>query len=161
MKRRRMFVATLVAGSLLLAGATTALALDSDGYDVQTATSNGNKISAKVDKQAASKRIACAGKNERSSGYQVDYILVSYVCQYWTGSTWADWHTAPKHDCSNCASTGWSNNDYYYPCDHFGSGTVSVRGQADGYYINNGFRNDFAGDGVETDYVNFSITNLC
>jgi hypothetical protein len=38
---------------------------------------------------------------------------------------------------------------------------VSVRGQADGYYINNGFRNDFAGDGVETDYVNFSITNLC
>lgn len=155
--KRRTLVTGVMAVSMVLFLSTAALA-----WMTKTATSNGNTISARVEKQAIDKRIACAGRNERSNGNVVDYILVSYVCQFWNGSFWQDTDgSPPAFDCTNCAATGWSPATYYLPCPHFSGGTKLIRAQADGYYMNNGNQSNFAGDGVETDYVTFDINAIC
>jgi hypothetical protein len=155
--KRRTLVTGLIAMSIVLFLSTGALA-----WMTRTATSNGNTISARVEKQALDKRVACAGRNERSNGNQVDFILVSWVCQLWNGSFWQDTDgSPPETHCVGCAATGWSWSAYYLPCPHFTGGTKFIRAQADGYYYNNGNQYNFAGDGVETDYVNFDINAIC
>jgi hypothetical protein len=81
----------------------------------------------------------------------VDFILVSAVCQYRdTSGNWHDFERAPANDCSNCAAVSVSYQDN--PCIgsdggvNLPAGTWRIRGQADGYYINNGVRHDW-GDG--------------
>src|SRR5581483_5098138 len=93
----------------------------------------------------------CTGTNRRSAGASVDFILVSAVCQYRdSAGNWHDFATAPATSCSTCASVSVTYNDN--PCigsdggADLPAGTWSIRGQADGYYINNGVRHDW-GDG--------------
>jgi hypothetical protein len=160
MRRRTVFLATFVAAVLLVTTANPALAV------IKTAseTHDGMTITARINRDYAAQTVTCDGKNLRTSGTSQDKMLVSYVCQYFTVSgTWVDWHTAPSITCTNCSVVGWpqaQDKDVLHPCSFFGgSGTVSLRAQADGWYENPN-RVQFAGT-VVTDYLNYNLTNNC
>jgi hypothetical protein len=129
--------------------AVTVMATAALAANTVTQTSNGNTLTVTIGHSGNT--FTCSATNRRSTGVQVDYMLVSVVCQYRDGAgNWHSFETAVANHCNDCANVSKTYTDN--PCTssdggaNLPAGTWRIRGRADGYYINNGVRHDW-GDG--------------
>jgi hypothetical protein len=149
---------TLGALSLVLVFATNAWALTKTVDDPMTNMTITVQIT-----NPSGNNFNCSGRNDTTNGNNVDTLGVSYVCQYKdTSGVWHDFEAAPASTSSNASSTGthtYSDN----PCvssdggANLPNGTWDLRGQADGWAINNGNRLDYKGAGA-AQVGNLSVT---
>lgn len=145
---RRISSVSTISIVLLLLLATAALALNKSVSDPMT-----NMTVTVTITNPSGNNYDCSGRNSTTNGDNVDTIGVSYICQYKDGAgNWHDFESAPSSSNSG-SSTGthtYSDN----PCvssdggANLSAGTWDLRGQADGWTINNGNRLDFKGGGA-------------
>lgn len=135
--------ATLI---LVLTVATPAFALSATVSDPQT-----NQTVTSIITQSGN-TFSCSGRNSTTNGSIVDTIGVSWMCQFRdSAGVWHDFSTAPSATVSNASTTGTKGPYVDNPCvssdggRNLSVGDYPIRGQADGWTVNNGNRLNFQG----------------